>query len=119
MGIYKACQYKEVKIYWTPGPTNLADIFTKEDKDVAHFESVRDQMVMPQESCCLPIKANLKGMLERRLDNSNYESLTKSKKRKDDVLITDTTVNTNTSSDNDTINDNDNNTSNKRIDHGL
>ena len=87
--------------------------------DVARLKSVRDQMVMPQESCCLPIKANLKGMLERRLDNSNYESLTKSKKRKDDVLITDTTVNTNTSSDNDTINDSANNMSNKRNGHGL
>ena len=50
LGIYEARQYKEVEIYWTPGPTNLADIFTKKDKDVAHFESVRDQMVMPRES---------------------------------------------------------------------
>ena len=40
LGIYKAGQYKEVEIYWTRGPTNLADIFTKEDKDVAHFEAV-------------------------------------------------------------------------------
>jgi len=63
-GIYKARQYKEVEIYWTPGPTNLADIFTKEDKDVAHFESVRDRMVMPRESFRLPIKANSWGVLE-------------------------------------------------------
>ena len=60
-------------------------------------------------------------MLERRLDDRNYEGLTKSTKRKDGVLITDATVDTDTSSDNDIINDNDsdNNTSNKRIDHGL
>ena len=50
LGIYEARLHKEVEIYWTPGPTNLVDIFMKEDKDVAHFESVRDQMVMPQES---------------------------------------------------------------------
>ena len=50
LGICKARQYKEVEIYWASGPTNLADIFTKEDKDVAHFESVRNQMVMPRES---------------------------------------------------------------------
>ena len=48
LGIYKARQYKEIEIYWTPGSTNLDDIFTKEDKDVVHFESVRDQMVMPR-----------------------------------------------------------------------
>ena len=58
-------------------------------------------------------------MLERLLDDLNYESLTKLTKRKDDVLITDTTVDTDTSSDNDTINDNDNNMSNKRNAHGL
>ena len=57
LGIYEARQYKEVEIYWTPGPTNLADIFTKEDKDVAHFEAVCDQMVIPRGSFHLPIKA--------------------------------------------------------------
>ena len=61
LGIYEARLYNEVDIYWTPGPTNLADIFTKEDKDVAHFESVRDQMVMPRESFRLPIKAKSLG----------------------------------------------------------
>ena len=29
LGIYEARLYNEVDIYWTPGPTNLADIFTK------------------------------------------------------------------------------------------
>ena len=74
----EARKYKEVERYWTPRPTNLADIFTKEDKDVAYFESVRDKMVVPQESFCLLIKANSWGMLERRLDDLNYEILTKS-----------------------------------------
>ena len=55
LGIYKARLYKEVETYWTPGPKNLADIFMKEDTDVAHFESVGDQMVMPRKSFRLPI----------------------------------------------------------------
>ena len=76
LGIYKARLYKEVDIYWTPGPTNLADIFTKKDKDVAHFESVRDQMIMPRESPRLSIKAKSWGVLERRFNNRNYDSLT-------------------------------------------
>ena len=29
LGIYEAQLYKEVEIYWTQGPTKLADIFTK------------------------------------------------------------------------------------------
>ena len=58
-------------------------------------------------------------MLERRLDDLTYKSLTKSTKRQDAVLITDTTADSDTSSDSDIINDNDNNTSNERIDHGL
>ena len=102
-------------IYWTLGPTNLADIFTKEDKDVAHFESVRDQMVMPRESFRLPIKAKSWGVLERRLDNQKYDSLTKLTKEKEetkidsnDVLITDS----------ENIIDNDNNRSNNRSIYG-
>ena len=31
------------------GSTNPADIFTKEDNDVKHFETVQDQMVTYQE----------------------------------------------------------------------
>ena len=58
-------------------PTNLADICTKEDKNVAHFDYVRDQMVMPQESFCFPIKAISLGLLEQWLDDPNCESLTK------------------------------------------
>ena len=69
LGIYKAQLYTEVDIYWMSGPTNLTDIFTKEDNNVAHFESVRYQMVMPRESFRLPIKAKSWGVLERQLDN--------------------------------------------------
>ena len=65
----------------------MADIFTKEDKDVAHFESVRDQMVMPRESFRLPIKAKSWGVLERRLDDRNYDGLTQSTKRKEEIKI--------------------------------
>ena len=85
LGIYEARLYNEVDIYWTPGPSNLADIFTKEDKDVAHFELIRDQMVMPRESFRLPIKAKSWGVLERRLDDHNYDSLTQLTKRKEKI----------------------------------
>ena len=40
----------EVEIAWIPGKSNPSDIFTKEDKDVGHFEGLRDLMVKPRES---------------------------------------------------------------------
>ena len=49
LGIAEARQHGEVKIYWIPGSTNPADLFTKEDNDVQHYELLRDQMVMPRE----------------------------------------------------------------------
>ena len=58
LGILEAREYGEVQIYWTPGSSNPADILTKKDKDVAHFESICDQMVMPRESFCLPNNNN-------------------------------------------------------------
>ena len=82
LGISEARQYGEVQIYWTPGSSNPADIFTKEDKDVAHFESIRDQMVMPRESFRLPNNGNSPnnshawGVLERRLSDRNYDKMT-------------------------------------------
>ena len=129
MGIYEARLYNEVDIYWTPGPTNLADIFTKEDKDVAHFESVRDQMVMPRKSFRLPIKAKSWGVLERRLDDQNYDSLTQSTKRKEEIktdltpstkVVEGTKIDLNDVSITDTENiiDNDNNRSNTRSIYG-
>ena len=55
------------------------DLFTKEDKDVAHFESIRDQMVMPHESFRLPNNGNspnnshTQEVLGRRLSDCNYK----------------------------------------------
>ena len=42
--------HKEINIHWIPGKTNPADIFTKEDKDMGHYEGLRDQMVKPCEA---------------------------------------------------------------------
>ena len=89
---------------------------------------------MPRESFRLPIKAKSWGVLERRLDDQNYDSLTKSTKQKEetkkknddvnDVSVTDakldkvddTDINMN---DDDTIHDNDNNQLNERTEHGI
>ena len=57
LGIVEAREHKKVQIYWMPGTSNLADIFTKEDKDVAHYESIQDKMVMPRESFDIPSKS--------------------------------------------------------------
>ena len=48
--IAEARMHKEINIHWIPGKTNPADIFTKEDKDVGHYEGLRDQMVKPREA---------------------------------------------------------------------
>ena len=49
LGIAEAKQHKEVMIYWCPGKTNPPDIFTKEDNDIQHFQSLRDLMVVSPE----------------------------------------------------------------------
>ena len=49
LGIVEAKQHGEVDIYWCPGRTNPADIFTKEDNDVQHYCSLRDLMVISRE----------------------------------------------------------------------
>ena len=100
----------------------------KEDKDVAHFESVRDQMVLPRDSFRLPIKAKSWGVLERRLEDPNYDSLTqlikrKGQKKMNDVSVVDSKVQLNDKNDtkDDTNNDTDNDTSKKHVtwfDHG-
>ena len=65
-----------------PGSLNPADLFTKEDKDVAHYASIRDQMVMPRESFRLPDNGNSPnnshtwGVLEQRLSDQNYDKMT-------------------------------------------
>ena len=47
--IAEARLHDEINILWIPGKTNPADIFTKEDKDVGHYEGLRDHMVKPRE----------------------------------------------------------------------
>ena len=37
------------KLYWMPGDSNPSDVFTKEDKNVAHYESIQNLMVLPRE----------------------------------------------------------------------
>ena len=50
LGIAEAQEDGDVEIYWVPGNTNGADLFTKEDNNVQHFESLRDLMVTPRET---------------------------------------------------------------------
>ena len=45
LGIKEAREHKEVQLYWMAGATNPPDLFTKEDNDVKHFETLQDQMV--------------------------------------------------------------------------
>ena len=49
LGIYEAKQHNEVEFYWIPGKTNPADIFTKEDNDRKHYQTIRDHMVKSRE----------------------------------------------------------------------
>ena len=91
LGIAEAREHDEVQVYWMPGASNLADIFTKEDKDVAHYESIRDKMVMPRESFGLPSSHSNNtstswGVLERRTSDRNYEKMTSLIKSKSDNL---------------------------------
>ena len=37
-----------------PGALNIADLFTKEDKDDAQYETIRDKIMMPRQSFGLP-----------------------------------------------------------------
>ena len=39
-GILEAWEHNEVQIYWMPDASNLSDLFTKKDKDIAHYESI-------------------------------------------------------------------------------
>ena len=75
LGILEAREYNEVQIYWIPGALNPANLFTKEDNDVAHYESICNQMVMPRESFGLPGNSHFsnnshtRGVLKRRLSD--------------------------------------------------
>ena len=81
LGIAKAREHGEIQLYWIPGKTNPADLFTKEDNDIQHFELLRDQMVMPREAFGISFMSSDQsparwGVLERRSDNRNSEELT-------------------------------------------
>eukprot|EP00531_Pseudo-nitzschia_arenysensis_P008906 CAMPEP_0116127296 /NCGR_PEP_ID=MMETSP0329-20121206/6769_1 /TAXON_ID=697910 /ORGANISM="Pseudo-nitzschia arenysensis, Strain B593" /LENGTH=2217 /DNA_ID=CAMNT_0003621395 /DNA_START=65 /DNA_END=6718 /DNA_ORIENTATION=- len=47
--VAEAQKYGEIDIYWIPGKDNPADLFTKEHKDLAQFNKLRDMMVRPRE----------------------------------------------------------------------
>ena len=66
------------------GSTNPADLFTKEDNDVKHFERLPDQMVTSEEEFGIPSQSNknniqttesnpdiLWGVLERELEDQD------------------------------------------------
>ena len=59
LGISEAREHNKVPIYWMPGASNPSDLFTKEIKDVAHYKSIRDLMVIPRESFGLSSNSNL------------------------------------------------------------
>ena len=50
LGIAEAREEGEVEIYWVPGNTNVADLFTEEDNNIQHFESLHNLMVAPHET---------------------------------------------------------------------
>ena len=66
-----------------PSASNLADLFTTEDKYVVHYESIRDQMVMPRKFFGLPDNSYSSNnsytqvALERGLSDRNYDKMTK------------------------------------------
>ena len=49
LGIAEAKQHDEVTFHWVAGKVNPSDIFTKEDNDVGHYQSLRDMMVASRE----------------------------------------------------------------------
>ena len=88
LGIKEAREHKEVQLYWMAGATNPDYLFTKEDNDVKHCKTLRDQMVTSWEAFANSststetsneINSNpdiLWGVLERGLEDHNSEELT-------------------------------------------
>ena len=66
LGIAEAKQNDEIVIYWCPGRSNPADIFTKEDNDVKHYCSLFNLMVMSREDFMEP-QAHRWGVLKQGL----------------------------------------------------
>ena len=58
LGIKEGREHKEVQLYWMTGTTNPANLFTKEDNDVKHFETLQDQMVTSQKEFGTPSPSN-------------------------------------------------------------
>ena len=76
-----------------PGASDLADMSTIEDKDVAHYESIRDKMVITRESFGIPSNRHSNnnstswGVLERKTSDQNYEKMTSLTKSKSENMI--------------------------------
>lgn len=49
--VREAVQSKKINVTHIPGKDNIADIFTKEDRDKNHFTSLRDRIVFPPFIC--------------------------------------------------------------------
>ena len=49
--VRESIQRKHIQIEHIPGSENIADIFTKEDKDKEHFCKLRDRIVNPPFKC--------------------------------------------------------------------
>ena len=75
LGIEEAKNNNEVSFYWTPGSSNPADIYTKEDHNVQHYESIRDQILMRREDFGVSFTpvAN-RGVLNSRSGNRKHEN---------------------------------------------
>ena len=46
----EASLHKEIECYFVAGKENPADLYTKEHRDVKHFEDLRDLMVISKEA---------------------------------------------------------------------
>ena len=81
LGITEAKKYNEITFHWMAGKTNPADIFTKEDNDVAHYCGLRDLMVVSREQFWNPdsLTDNRWGVLKRgSTDQPESQSVTES-----------------------------------------
>ena len=97
LGTKEAREHKKVQLYWIAGSINPANLFTKKDNDIKHFETLRDQMVKSREEFAQSSTSTdtlnkiqtigfnpdtLWGVLEQKLedwDSEEFTPLTKSK----------------------------------------
>lgn len=70
--VRESVQRKQVSINHIPGKENVADIFTKEDRDKSHFTSLRNKILFPPITCnnilVVPQKFVFNGFMSIRLD---------------------------------------------------